>query len=200
MEKHKSAVYGTIYAYIPWNYETDDIAHEVFIYARYNYGKINDEMKFGSWLCGIARNTALKHLRSTRFSLPFDHVCDRLKSAGPEVRYIQNESRREIMDAATGLSKPIAETITAGTYREVKSAHFTITPRQSSRGRSSCLPSMSLGQERQSSVMIITGFSTSLAMRLSLTQTQSKRRRGTFDNCIHPGVARGTDDGRYVVR
>ena len=111
VEKHKSAVYGTIYAYISWNYETDDIAQDVFIYAYYNYGKLSDPSKLGAWLCGIARNTALKRLRSSKFSLSLDYARDKVRAADPETGYIKSESRREIMSAVTGLSKPVAEVI-----------------------------------------------------------------------------------------
>lgn len=110
IEKNKAAVYGTVYAYFPYNSDVDDVVQETFIQAYFNYGSIKNKDNIGAWLCGVARNIALKKLRATRYHLSLDSVMEKA-SEDLESRYIKIETSIEIKKAISSLSKPIAETI-----------------------------------------------------------------------------------------
>lgn len=50
IENNKAAVYGTAYAYFPYNSDIDDVVQETFIQAYYNYGSIKNKNNVGAWL------------------------------------------------------------------------------------------------------------------------------------------------------
>lgn len=110
VEKNKAAVYGTVYAYVPYNSDVDDIVQETFIQAYYNYGAIKNKNNIGAWLCGVARNIALKKLRGVRYHLSLDSIMEQA-SDDLESLYIKNETNIEIHNAISALSKPVAETL-----------------------------------------------------------------------------------------
>lgn len=110
IEKNKSAVYGTVYAYLPYNSDVDDIVQETFIQAYYKYGSIKNKNNIGAWLCGTARNIALKKIRDTRYHLSLDYILEQA-SEDLENQYIKNETNTEIHNAISTLSKPVAETM-----------------------------------------------------------------------------------------
>lgn len=111
IENNKAAVYGTAYAYFPYNSDIDDVVQETFIQAYYNYGSIKNKNNIGAWLCGVARNIALKKLRGTRYHLSLDSILEQT-SEDIESVYMRNETNNEICNAISALSKPVAETIT----------------------------------------------------------------------------------------
>lgn len=111
VNKNKAAVYGTVLAYMKGSDDADDVVWETFMEAYMNYGRIRDPMKIGAWLCGVARNLALKKLRKTVFSLPLED-WEHLDTEGIEDDYCRNEASDELFSAIDKLSKPVAETVT----------------------------------------------------------------------------------------
>ena len=112
IEKNKAAVYGTVFAYFSYNSDVDDIVQETFIQAYYKYGSIKNKNNIGAWLCGTARNIALKKIRGIRYHLSLDSVLEQASDTEDvESQYIKNEMNNEIHKAISTLSKPVAETI-----------------------------------------------------------------------------------------
>jgi RNA polymerase sigma-70 factor (ECF subfamily) len=109
--KYKPAVYGTLYAHIPYNREIDDLAQETFLALYLSYGSVRDKAKIGAWLCGTARNLALKHLRSERFCLSYEEL-ENAAGSGFEDGVIDREEIRALRRAIGSLPKPVAETMT----------------------------------------------------------------------------------------
>ena len=110
VNQNKAAVYGTVLAYLKGNSDADDVVWETFMTAYLNYGKIRDTQKIGAWLCGVARNIALKKLRKSLFELPLED-WEHINTDGVEDEYCMNETSKEIFLAIDKLSKPVAETI-----------------------------------------------------------------------------------------
>jgi len=111
IKQYKSAVYGTLYAYLKFNSDIDDLTQDTFIYAYYNFDKLRDKEKIGAWLCGIARNKALKFLRQTRYHITLDEITEIHSDIDVDDIVIRNERNTLIFDTIQSLSKPIAETI-----------------------------------------------------------------------------------------
>ena len=110
INRYKGIVYGTAYAYLQYNYEVDDVVQETFIQLYFNYEKIRDKEKIGSWLCGVARNLSLKKLRNTRFNLPLEDN-EYMLGKNLDDELCEREANKELYKAISRLSKPIAETI-----------------------------------------------------------------------------------------
>ncbi len=111
INRYKGIVYGTAYAYLQYNYEVDDVVQETFIQLYFNYEKIRDKEKIGSWLCGVARNISLKKLRNTRFNLPLEDN-EYMLGKNLDDELCEREANKELYKAISRLSKPIAETVT----------------------------------------------------------------------------------------
>lgn len=103
------AVTATAAAYCHVLSDAEDIAQETFIFAYYNFGKLRDPSRITAWLCGIARNYALKLREKTRFTLPLEHA--KVTAASPETGYISRESRSELRNAVKTLPDASAETL-----------------------------------------------------------------------------------------
>ncbi|MBQ8393044.1 MAG: sigma-70 family RNA polymerase sigma factor [Clostridia bacterium] len=111
INKYKSIVYGTAYAYLRYNFEIDDVVQETFIQLYFNYGKIIDKEKIGSWLCGVARNISMKKLRQTKYYTPLEDN-EYIAVRGVDEELCDKERNTELYNAISNLSKPIAETVT----------------------------------------------------------------------------------------
>lgn len=65
--------------------EPEDSVQETFIKLYQNINSYNPTKKFSTWLYRIAHNTAVSHLRSRHFTLPFAEYLDTWVSQGSEV-------------------------------------------------------------------------------------------------------------------
>jgi len=108
--ENRSAVYGTVYACLPHSADIDDIVQETFLAAYLQYQTIRNKDNIGAWLCGTARNLALKKWRGTRFTLSLEDI-EGLLTGNAERDYLRREEREEIRRAIAALSKPVAETV-----------------------------------------------------------------------------------------
>ena len=111
INKYKSIVYGTAYAYLRYNFEIDDVVQETFIQLYFNYEKIKDKAKVGSWLCGVARNISMKKLRQTRYYAPLEDN-EYIITRGADEELCDKERNEELYKAISNLSKPVAEAVT----------------------------------------------------------------------------------------
>ena len=107
---NRSAVYSTAYACLHSLTDIDDIVQETFLAAYLQYDSIRCKDNIGAWLCGTARNLALKKRRSTRFTLPLEEI-ETVLSGNVERDCIRREENAEIRRAIAALSGPIAETV-----------------------------------------------------------------------------------------
>ena len=108
--ENRAAVYSTAYACLRSQYDIDDIVQETFLAAYLLYESIRDKDNIGAWLCGTARNLALKKWRSTRFTLSLEDI-EGIPAGNMERDYLRREEREEIRRAIAALSKPVAETV-----------------------------------------------------------------------------------------
>ena len=109
--ENRSAVYGTVYACLPHTADIDDIVQETFLAAYLQYPTIRHKDNIGAWLCGTARNLALKKWRDTRFTLSLEDI-EGMAAGHTERDYLRKEEREEIRRAVAALSGPVAETVT----------------------------------------------------------------------------------------
>ncbi len=65
--------------------EPEDSVQETFIKLYQNIHSYNPTKKFSSWIYRIAHNTAVSHLRSRHFTLPFAEYLDGWMSQGDEI-------------------------------------------------------------------------------------------------------------------
>ncbi len=108
--ENRAAVYGTVYACLPHSADIDDIVQETFLAAYLQYQSIRNKDNIGAWLCGTARNLALKKWRAARFTLPLEDI-ENLLTGNAERDYLRKEEREEIRRAIAALSGPVAETV-----------------------------------------------------------------------------------------
>lgn len=111
IERTKYAVYGAVLSCIAGDCDVDDVVQETYIAAYYGYGALSDEQNVTAWLCGIARNLALKRAAQAKRVVTLDE--SRTNAAfDPERGFIRREEARELAKAVTMLPVKISETIT----------------------------------------------------------------------------------------
>ena len=110
VESYKLLLYSVVYAASAYA-DADDIVQETFIYAYYHWGALRDKEKLSSWLCAIAKNKAVRSVKTASKALSLDVADKRVRVSSPETDFLRQEHRREIRAKIGELSELYREPI-----------------------------------------------------------------------------------------
>lgn len=88
-------------------HDAQDVAQDVWLIAAQRLPALRDPACFGGWLCTIARNECLRHLRVARRCVPVSNdLLDRPHENGPESVHAEREGFRAVRAALDRLGEP----------------------------------------------------------------------------------------------
>ena len=99
---HQRRVYGVALRIVRNHDVADDVAQETFLRAWRSLDRFELGRPFGPWICRIAANLAVNHVRSPRAreqGLPEGHAETRARAPGPLAQLLDGEAS-EVLDAA----------------------------------------------------------------------------------------------------
>jgi RNA polymerase sigma-70 factor (ECF subfamily) len=104
VRRYQRRVYATAYRIVRRHEVADDVAQEAFIRAHRSLDRFDTRRPFGPWICRIAANLAVNHVRSPQAredALPDGHAEMPSTAAGPLQRVLDTEARA-MLDRALG--------------------------------------------------------------------------------------------------
>jgi RNA polymerase sigma-70 factor (ECF subfamily) len=130
VRRYQRRVYGVALRIVRAHDVADDVAQEAFVRAWRSLDRFELGRPFGPWVCRIAANLAVNHVRSPRareVGLPEGYAETRSPEAGPLGTVLDAEAR-EVLDAAiAGLSREqravfVLRTVEEMSYEEIAGA------------------------------------------------------------------------------
>jgi RNA polymerase sigma-70 factor (ECF subfamily) len=106
--RYQRRVYGVALRIVRAHDVADDVAQEAFVRAWRSLDRFELGRPFGPWVCRIAANLAVNHVRSPRAreeGLPEGHAQTRSSDPGPLGAVLDAEARR-VLDAAVEALSP----------------------------------------------------------------------------------------------
>jgi RNA polymerase sigma-70 factor, ECF subfamily len=106
VKRYQRRVYGAALRIVRRHEVADDVAQEAFIRAHRALHTFDLERPFGPWVCRIAANLAINHLRSRparEEPLPEGHLETPSSAAGPLEGLLDGEAREVLVRALAGL-------------------------------------------------------------------------------------------------
>jgi RNA polymerase sigma-70 factor (ECF subfamily) len=103
---YQRRVYGVALRIVRAHDVADDVAQEAFVRAWRSLDRFELGRPFGPWVCRIAANLAVNHVRSPRAreeGLPEGHAETRGDDPGPLAAVLDAEARRVLDEAVAGL-------------------------------------------------------------------------------------------------
>lgn len=104
--RYQRRVYGVAYRIVRRHDVADDVAQEAFIRAFRALASFDPTRPFGPWICRIATNLAINHVRSPEAreeDLPEGHAETPSSAEGPLDRVLDGEARMVLQRALDGL-------------------------------------------------------------------------------------------------
>ena len=104
VRRYQRRVYATAYRIVRRHEVADDVAQEAFIRAHRSLDRFDTGRPFGPWICRIAANLAVNHVRSPQAredALPDGHGEMPSAAPGPLQRVLDTEARA-MLDRALG--------------------------------------------------------------------------------------------------
>jgi len=104
VRRYQRRVYATAYRIVRRHEVADDVAQEAFIRAHRNLDRFDAQRPFGPWICRIAANLAVNHVRSPEAredALPDGHAETPSTAAGP-LQGVLDAEARTLLDRALG--------------------------------------------------------------------------------------------------
>ena len=101
--RYQRRVYGVAYRIVRRHDLADDVAQETFIRAHRALGTFDVARPFGPWICRIAANLAINHVRSPQFreeELPEGHAETPAPSGGNPLSRVLDREAKAVLDAA----------------------------------------------------------------------------------------------------
>jgi RNA polymerase sigma-70 factor (ECF subfamily) len=96
VRRYQRRVYATAYRIVRRHEVADDVAQEAFIRAHRSLDRFDTRRPFGPWICRIAANLAVNHVRSPQAredALPDGHAETPSAAPGPLQGVLDTESR-----------------------------------------------------------------------------------------------------------
>ncbi len=130
VKRYQRRVYGVALRIVRAHDVADDVAQEAFVRAWRSLDRFDLGRPFGPWICRIAANLAVNHVRSPRAreeGLPEGHAETRSSDPGPLGAVLDAEAR-EVLDRALGdLSREqravfVLRTVEEMSYEEIAGA------------------------------------------------------------------------------
>jgi RNA polymerase sigma-70 factor (ECF subfamily) len=101
--RYQRRVYGVAYRIVRRHDVADDVAQETFIRAHRALGSFDVARPFGPWICRIAANLAINHVRSPRSreeELPEGHAEAPAPSGGNPLARVLDREAKAVLDEA----------------------------------------------------------------------------------------------------
>lgn len=101
--RYQRRVYGVAYRIVRRHDVADDVAQETFMRAHRALDTFDVARPFGPWICRIAANLAINHVRSPQFreeELPEGHAEMPAPAAGSPLARVLDREARAVLDAA----------------------------------------------------------------------------------------------------
>ena len=119
--RHQKTVYHVAYKIVRNDETAQDIAQETFLKAYTALGSYRSEFRFTTWLCKIAANTAIDHLRKIRIQeLSFDRPSESGDGFEEyEVADWSNDPEKEFADKQRRITIDVAIDDLPPHYRDV---------------------------------------------------------------------------------
>jgi RNA polymerase sigma-70 factor (ECF subfamily) len=108
VRRHQRRVYGVALRIVRSHDVADDVAQEAFVRAFRSLDRFELGRPFGPWVCRIAANLAVNHVRSPRAreeGLPEGHAETPSAEPGPLAAVLDAEAQR-VLDEAVGALAP----------------------------------------------------------------------------------------------
>jgi RNA polymerase sigma-70 factor (ECF subfamily) len=106
VRRHRGRVYGVALRIVRCHETAEDVAQEAFVRAWRGLERFELGRPFAPWVCRIAANLALNHVRSPRMreqALPEGYDEQRAPDAGPLETVLDAEAKRVLDDAVGAL-------------------------------------------------------------------------------------------------
>lgn len=106
VKRYQRRVYGAALRIVRRHEVADDVAQEAFIRAHAALHTFDLARPFGPWICRIAANLAINHVRSRQAreeTLPDAHLETAAKAPGPLEGLLDGEAREVLQNALGGL-------------------------------------------------------------------------------------------------
>src|SRR3954465_26863 len=107
VKRYQRRVYATAVRIVRRHDVADDVVQEAFLRAHQALGRFALARPFGPWICRIAANLAVNHVRSPQAreeALPEAHAEAPAPAASPLTGVLEDEARRELDRALESLS------------------------------------------------------------------------------------------------
>lgn len=107
VKRYQRRVYATAMRIVRRHDVADDVVQEAFLRAHQALARFDLERPFGPWICRIAANLAVNHVRSPQSreeALPEAHAETPVPGGSPLAGVLDDEARRELARALEGLS------------------------------------------------------------------------------------------------
>jgi RNA polymerase sigma-70 factor, ECF subfamily len=107
VKRYQRRVYATAMRIVRRHDVADDVVQEAFLRAHQALGRFDLARPFGPWICRIAANLAVNHVRSPESreeALPEAHAETPVPGGSPLAGVLDDEARRELARALEGLS------------------------------------------------------------------------------------------------
>ena len=107
VKRYQRRVYATAMRIVRRHDVADDVVQEAFLRAHQALDRFDLGRPFGPWICRIAANLAVNHVRSPESreeALPEAHAETPVPGGSPLAGVLDDEARRELARALEGLS------------------------------------------------------------------------------------------------
>ncbi len=108
-QKHAQTVYAFLLSRTRNQDLAEELTQETFFQAVRTIDTFRGDSKLSTWLCGIARNLWLGHLRESRRTQPLEETADMAKASSPEEELSLQWDNLEILKLLHGLKEPARE-------------------------------------------------------------------------------------------
>jgi RNA polymerase sigma-70 factor (ECF subfamily) len=121
---YRERLYRIIRGFTNDHDDTDDILQETLVKAYENLDRFRGDSSLYTWLCRIAMNLAITHLRKKKLRqfISLDSVMLISRQSGPEQTVEENELKQIIQEAVKGLSEKQKAVFTLRYYDELSIA------------------------------------------------------------------------------
>lgn len=122
--RYENKVFGTAYKVTKNKFSAEDVSQDAFVSAWIKLNTLKDKTKFGSWVCSIAKNSAIGLVRHYRGA--FSDVCFELlentdlgESKSELTSFYERERDEGLRETVETLSEKIRETVKLHYFEEM---------------------------------------------------------------------------------
>ncbi len=108
-QKHAQTVYAFLLSRTRNQDLAEELTQETFFQAVRTIGTFRGDSRLSTWLCGIAQNLWLTHIREERKVQPLEEMADMAGPGSPEEELCLQWDNLEILKLLHGLKEPVRE-------------------------------------------------------------------------------------------